>query len=87
MLSNEVKPQWMVLFRHFGMEGGVLDFGVGHILGFYDSFKEADDFAKWYFEDRQEGLVDPRVWVMRCEKTYVKAKEGNACIVSKEEHQ
>ena len=82
ILENKVKPQWMVMCRHFGNEGGVWDYGVGNILEFFDSFEDADRYAKKYFTDWEDGLVDPRVWVLRCDKTYVRAKEGLACVVS-----
>lgn len=82
ILENKVPYSWMVLARHFGMPGGVLDYGISDIKEFFDSFEKADTFAKELFINTQDGLVDPRVWVLRCEKTYVRAKEGLACVIS-----
>ena len=82
MIENKVEPQWMVAARHFGMPGGVLDYGEATIKEFFNSFDEADAYAKGLFEDTQDGLVDPRVWVLKCERTYVRAKEGLAVITS-----
>jgi len=82
MLENKVEPQWMVLARHFGMPGGLLDYGEASIKEFFDTLQEADDYAKSLFENTQDGLVDARVWVLKCERTYVQAKEGLAVITS-----
>jgi len=82
MLENKVKPQWMVLARHFGMQGGILDHGSADIKEFFNSFAEADEYARDLFVNTENGLVDPYVWVLKCEKTYVRAKEGLACVVS-----
>jgi len=83
ILEQEVKPQWMVLSRHFGSPGGIWDYGEGMILDFFDSFEKADKFAKEYFVGWEHDLVEPRVWVLCCDKTYVRAKEGLACVISK----
>lgn len=72
----------MVMCRHFGNEGGIWDYGVGNILEFFNSFEKADKYAKKYFIGFEKDLVDLRVWVLRCDKTYVRAKEGLACIIS-----
>ena len=75
MIQDEkvyVDPQWMVLARHFGMPGGIWDYGVADIKEFFDSFEEADGYAKELFENTKDNLVEPMVWVLRCEKTYRK---------------
>jgi hypothetical protein len=82
ILKQEVKPQWMVLARHFGMPGGVLDYGSADIKEFFDTFDKADRYARNLFIETETDLVDPRVWVLLCEKTYVRAKEGLASLVS-----
>ena len=66
----KVEPQWMVLTRHFAMPGGLLDYGEASIEEFFDSFEEADAYAKKLFEDTNERLVMPFIWVLRCERTY-----------------
>jgi len=78
MLKVSVKPQWMVLVRHFGMSGGLFDYGEASIEEFFDSFEDACKHAEELFEDINEGLVDPMVWVLRCERTYQKSEEGLA---------
>lgn len=65
----EVKPQWMVLFRHFGMEGGVYDYGVAEIIGFYDSEKEANNQAEKIIK-LSRNKISPNVWVTKCVRTY-----------------
>ena len=82
ILEHKVKPRWMVLARHFGMNGGVLDYGIADIKEFFDSFEDADKYAKELFINTQENLIEPRVWILRCDKTYVRAKEGLASIIS-----
>ena len=82
MIENKVKPQWMVLARHFGMPGGVMDYGEASIKEFFDDYDKACEYGEELFINTQEGLVEPRVWVLRCEKTFVRAKEGIAVIVS-----
>ena len=72
MKIKKVKPEWMVLARHFGMDGGIFDYGTADIKGFFGSFEEADIFAKELFERTQKYLLMPFVWVLKCEKTYQK---------------
>lgn len=83
ILEQKVDPLWMVLTRHFGMPGGLLDYGVGNIEEFFTSFEKADQYAKKLFLNNYQNEVMPKVWVLRCEKTYQKAKEGLACAVTK----
>ena len=82
MIEKKVEPQWMVLARHFGMSGGIIDYGEATIEEFFDTLQDADEYAKSLFENTADGLVDPRVWVLKCERTYVHATEGSAVIVS-----
>ena len=82
ILIKDVLPQWMVLARHFGMPGGLLDYGIGDIKDFFHNKKDADEYAKELLFDTQEGLVEPMIWVLKCEKTYQRSKEGLCCIVS-----
>jgi hypothetical protein len=67
--TKEVEPAWMCLYRHFGMQGGVFDCGYGFIEGVYDTFEEADARAKEVVK-LSKNTIDPRIWVMRCVKTY-----------------
>jgi len=83
MEKNEVAVQWMVLSRHFGMPGGLFDYGEATIEEFFDSFEDAVKYAENLFLTTHEGLVDPRVWVLKCERTYVRSKEGPAYVFSK----
>ena len=66
----KVEPQWMVLARHFAMSGGLFDYGTADIKEFFDSFKEADDYAKKLFDETKDSVVMPYIWVLRCERTY-----------------
>ena len=77
-----VPPNWMVLARHFFMPGGVFDNGVADIKGFFDNRKDADEFAEKLLIASHEGLVEPMIWVLKCEKTYQRAKEGLCVAVS-----
>jgi len=81
MKTVKVKPQWMVLSRHFFMPGGLLDYGEATIEEFFDSFEEADKYAKKKYESMKKVFIHPIVWVLRCEKTY---REGGI-VISKEE--
>ena len=80
-ITKEVPECFMVVARHFGMPGGIFDDGEGTIEGFFDTIEEADEVAKTLFVNTQKGLVDPRVWVLRIEKSYARAKEGLVQIV------
>lgn len=81
MEEVQVSYQWMVLARHLGMPGGVFDYGVADIKGFYDTFEEANNYGKKLFDGTHEGLAMPTIWILRCEVTY---KEG-VIITSKGE--
>lgn len=83
LIEKEVKAQWMVIARHFGMPGGLLDYGVAEIEEFFDTFHEADEYAKNLFRKTASDLVYPMVWVLKCERTYQKVKEGLCVAVSK----
>ena len=76
MLNTKVKSQWMVLARHFGMPGGIFDYGEASIEGFFDSFDNACEYAEILLKRTNEGLVEPMIWVLKCERTYQRAKEG-----------
>lgn len=66
---KEVPAAWMCLYRHFGMEGGVFDCGYAFIEGVYDTFEEADARAKEVVV-LSKNAHEPRIWVMRCVRTY-----------------
>jgi len=76
MIHKKVKPQWMVLARHFGMPGGLLDYGEASIEEFFDTFNDACTYAEDLLESTEEGLVEPMIWVLKCERTYQRAMEG-----------
>lgn len=84
ILEKEVKPMWMVLARHFGMPGGVIGYGSANIKEFFDTFEKADEYAEQLLVNTHEGLVDPMVWVLKCERTYQRAKEGLCVVITKE---
>lgn len=80
MKEVKIKPAWMVLARHYWMEGGVFDYGMADIKEFFTSFKEADKFARELFKDTRKDLIQPVVWVLKCEKTY---REGGVAVSKK----
>jgi len=85
----KTKPTWMVLFRHFGMEGGILDYGMASIEGFFFSFEEADKKAKEVYNFWKDISTFPTVWVLKCEKTYKKldledGKSVNITVINEE---
>lgn len=65
-----IKPKWMVLARHFGMPGGLFDYGIADIKEFFNSFEDADKYAKELFDSTKRAVVYPMIWVLRCERTY-----------------
>jgi len=67
--TTHIDHQWMVLTRHSGSIGGLIDYGYGFIEDFFDTFKEADAYAQLKIEE-MAGKHDPYVWVLRCERTY-----------------
>jgi len=82
LLKKEVKPQWMVLYRHFGMPGGIFDYGEAEILEFFDNREDAYKYAEEVLKECKDE-VEPMVWVLQCERTYQKAKEGLCYVYSK----
>jgi len=46
MLKKKVKPQWMVLARHFGMPGGIFDYGEATIEEFLKKSKVFDELSE-----------------------------------------
>ena len=82
LLTTSVPPQWMVLARHFGMPGGVLDYGEASIKNFFDNRKDAEEYAEKLLRETHEGLIEPMIWVLKCEKTYQRAREGLCVAVS-----
>ena len=82
ILEKSVSPQWMVLARHFGMQGGVIDYGLADIKEFFDNRKDADEYAKKLLFDTNKGLIEPMIWVLKCEKTFQRAKEGLCVAIS-----
>jgi len=65
----------MVISRHFGMEGGLFDYGIANIEGFFDNFDDACKYAEEQLKKATD-FIEPMVWVLKCERTYQKAKEG-----------
>jgi len=82
LLKKEVKPQWMVLYRHFGMPGGIFDYGEAEILGFFDNRKDAYEYAEKSLKEYKDE-IEPIVWVLQCERTYQRTKEGLCYVYSK----
>jgi hypothetical protein len=70
--EHRIKAEWMVLARHYGMPGGVMDYGIAEIKGFFKSFKSADTYAKRLAKKTFEGFMQPIIWITKCEKTYKK---------------
>lgn len=83
ILEKEVGPAWMVVARHFGMQGGVIDYGLADIKEFFNTFAEADEYAKQLLINTHDDLIEPMIWVLRCEKTYQRSKEGLCVVISK----
>ena len=81
MENKEVKGAWLVISRDFGMSGGLFDLGVANMDDFFENEKDAIVFAeKLLFQHISEGRYDPHVWVLRCERTYIKNNgEGGYC--------
>jgi len=73
----KVKTQYMVLARHYGMTGGVWDYGTADIKEFFDDYKEADTYAQKLFNATHKNLIMPFVWVLECKKTY---QEGGIAV-------
>jgi|GEM_PF-2770731 len=63
------QPKWMVLLRHFGMSGGIINYGTAKIIDFYETFEEADEEAREEFKNISEAPF-PYVWILKCERTY-----------------
>ena len=82
LLVKKTKPQWMVLARHLGMPGGLWDYGVGDIKEFYDTIEEANEYAEKLLRETNDGLIEPMVWVLKCERTYQRATEGLCVAIS-----
>jgi hypothetical protein len=76
MLKTKVKSQWMVIARHFGMPGGLFDYGEASIEDFFDNFDDACKYAEKLLKSTEEDLVEPMIWVLKCERTYQRSKEG-----------
>lgn len=76
MLKIKVEPQWIVIARHFGMGGGIFGYGVADIKEFFDNFNDACNYAEQLLKDTHKDLIEPMIWVLRCERTYQRAKEG-----------
>ena len=82
MIENKVKPQWMVLARHFGMPGGLFDYGEASIKEFFDTLDEANKYAEELLKSTEKELIEPMIWVLKCERTYQRTKEGLAYCYS-----
>ncbi len=82
MEKKKTEGKWLVLSRHFAMSGGIFDYGEGQIEEFFDCFDDAVKFAeKKIVELITFGHVDPYVWVLRCERTYVGLEGGKPAFV------
>ncbi len=85
MKKRKVNPCFMVLVQHYGMAGGVLDYGVADIKEFFDTFKEANEYAKNLSLKTMKELTMPMVWVLECKITYQKLDDEIIAVISKEE--
>ena len=85
MEKKKTEGKWLVLSRHFAMHGGIFDYGEGQIEEFFNCFDDAVKFAEKKIKELIAwGHVDPHVWVLRCERTYVKVKGGEPAYVYSE---
>lgn len=84
MLKVKVDTKWMVLARHFGMPGGIWDYGTADIKEFFHDYKKACKYAEKLLKKTHKDVVDPKIWVVKCERTYQKAKEGLCYAYSEE---
>jgi len=82
MIVRNVPYCWMVVYRDFACPGGIIDYGIMHIVDFYESYEEANEGAIEFWNNLPDGLVDPRVWVCCVERSFVRAKEGDAVLIS-----
>lgn len=73
----------MILARHFAMPGGIHDYGIADIKEFFDTFDEACKYAEKLLRSTHKDVIDPKIWVLKCERTYQVAKEGLCYAESK----
>lgn len=81
MENKKVPGQWVVISRDFGMPGGLFDYGIADINEFFTSEKKANKYAEELLMSHiKSDRYDPHVWVLRCERTYIKNNgKGGYC--------
>ena len=82
MEHRTVKKQWMVLFKHLGMKGGVWDYGEAEIIEFTETKNAALQIAENHIKN-DKGFMCPRVWVLFCDRTYL-ISDGEPAYIESE---
>ena len=67
--EKEVDVAYLVTHRSMNMPGGIIDYGYAEIVGFFDTFKEADECAKQTFK-KYKDAPDLHITISKCLKTY-----------------
>ena len=83
MNKHKVDGSWMVISRHYMMPGCLFNNGVADIDEFFENEEDAYKYARERLKSMvNSDYVDPHVWVLRCERTYIKSKEGLGYVYS-----